>query len=274
MVPSLRNISVILLVFRDPGAAPLPPLSSSTTAVSARASLVAEKPFYGLMLVAGRQPHVAHRKHNENDRLDDADDGAERVEGQRNHQLRQTREDAEHRVVGEHVGVKTDAEREGSKQVVRQLDRQHQRRKEKHRSQKALQISHTSGLETLEYVIAEADRAQAEGQIRITRRRLHTRYQPEEIREQDEHEDAAEERNEAAPVMVVGNLAHEAVQPLDHHLGNRAEAYPLIGNHGIGRAGEPCSREQPEDDQDSHHDPGTDDDFGNLSAADKLEEIY
>src|SRR5438552_4070183 len=58
-----------------------------------------------------RHPDVRDRQNHENQGLNDTDDRAERVEGERNDELRKSREQAEHLVVGEHVGEKTAAER-------------------------------------------------------------------------------------------------------------------------------------------------------------------
>src|SRR5580704_838946 len=75
-----------------------------------------------LIVRMARHPDVRDRQDHEDQRLHDADDRAQRVESQRNDQLGKSREQPEHLMVGEHVGEKTDAQRERPEQVVGDLD--------------------------------------------------------------------------------------------------------------------------------------------------------
>src|SRR5271166_2764998 len=152
-VESLRTIAVLLVdralpPGRSPSPLPLPPplLKPSEEVAKIPYQIMLDAM---LMLVARGEPYVAERKYHEDERLDDAYDGAERIERQRENHVRQTGENAEHGMIGEHVRVKTNAERKRPKEIVRQLDRQHQRSEEQHRSEKTPQIPRAIGAETL-----------------------------------------------------------------------------------------------------------------------------
>src|SRR5258708_7855312 len=90
------------------------------------------------MIVAGRQPYVAHREYHENNCLDDAYDRPERVKRERDNELRQASKNPEHGVVGEHVGVKTNTERKRTEQIVCQVDWDHEREQPPYRSDQVI----------------------------------------------------------------------------------------------------------------------------------------
>ena len=70
-----------------------------------------------------RPSNVTHRKNHEIDRPDHADDRAERIECERYNQARQPSENVQRGMIGKHIGVKTNAERERADKVVDKLDR-------------------------------------------------------------------------------------------------------------------------------------------------------
>src|SRR5208337_1478871 len=105
-----RNILSILLLFRAPRvpqpatSLPLPPQIPG--GIPGTKNLL-------LMIVTRGESNVTHRKNHEDDRLDYADDRAERIECKRHDEPRQPGENAEHGMVGKHVGVKTNASEKG-----------------------------------------------------------------------------------------------------------------------------------------------------------------
>src|SRR6202451_167978 len=192
IVPILcRNISILLL-FRAPRVPWAGHLSSSTTSNSGR------NPWHEkslLMVVACGESNVTHRKDHEDDSLDHAYDRPERVEREPHQQAGPGAQETEHGMVGEHVGVETNAERKGTEQIIGQLDRQHQHRQRQVRAEKTLKVPDAVRGEALVDVVAEADDAEGKGQVGVAGRRLHPGDQPEEVREQDEHEDRSKERD-------------------------------------------------------------------------------
>ena len=185
-----------------------------------------------LVIVARCHSDVTHQENYKNDRLDHADDRSQRVERQRHDKARQPSENAEHGVVGEHVGVKTNAERERTDQVVNELDRKHQNCQRQVWAEKTLQIPDTLRGEALVDVVAEADGAEREGEVGVGGWRLHPRYQSEEVGEQDEHEDASEERDHRARSVHLGDYRDEIVEPFDDHLGTERTLIPSSGITG------------------------------------------
>src|SRR5258708_32603492 len=119
IIPILcRNISILLL-FRAPRV-PQPATSLPLPPQIPVGIPGTKNPL--LMIVAGGESYVTHRKNHEDDRLNYADNRAERIKRERYDQPRQAGENAEHGMVGEHVGVKTNAQRKRPEQIVGQLD--------------------------------------------------------------------------------------------------------------------------------------------------------
>src|SRR5208282_5986557 len=117
----------------------------------------------------------------ENHGLDYAYDRTERVKRDRKPYVGQSGEDSQHGMIGEHVGVETNAERKGAEQVVGQFDWKHQRRQKQDRAEKASQIAKKPFRpEPLVDKEAKADRAEGEGQVRIAGRRFHPRNKADE----------------------------------------------------------------------------------------------
>src|SRR5579883_1188321 len=120
-----------------------------------------------LVLVALRELDVAHGQNHEDQRLDHANDRSQGVERQRNEHLGQPGENTQHLVIGEHVGVQTNTERKGPEQVVRQLDRKHQRRQQQNRAEEAAQVMDAVRFKALVDIEGEAYRTEGEGQVRV-----------------------------------------------------------------------------------------------------------
>src|SRR5258708_37997479 len=133
------------------------------------------------MFLARGHSHVTHRKSHEYDRLDHTDNRAERIKRERHEELGEPGENAEHGVIGKHVGVETNAERKRAEEVVGELDREHQDRERQIRAEETPEIPHALRGEPLVDVIAETNYPERERQIRITGRWLHPGDQAEEV---------------------------------------------------------------------------------------------
>src|SRR5262249_6439722 len=216
------------------------------------------------MTVAGREPDIAHRQGHEDDRLDDADDRTERIKRQWNNQPGQAGKDTQYRVVGKHVGVKTNPERKRAEQVVGDIDRDHQEEQPPDRPDQiiAKKLNEPLRFYALIDVIDKAYSTKPEGQVGITGGWFHAWYQPEDVGGQDKHEQRSEERHPQPPVMRLGHVADEPVHPLDQHFADGARADSLVGNHRVRSARQRAARQQTEHNQQAHHDPGTYDDRG------------
>src|SRR5437016_2848772 len=115
------------------------------------------------MFVACGEPDVAERKYHEDKRLNDTDYGSQRIEREWGNDVGQSGKNSEHCVIGEHVRIETNAERKRAEEIVRQLDRQHQRREKQHRTQKAAQIPYAIRAEALHDIKAETNRSERKG---------------------------------------------------------------------------------------------------------------
>src|SRR5258708_10532117 len=116
-----------------------------------------------LMIVACSHSNVTHRKSHEYDRLDHANNRAQRAKCQRHNELGEPRENAEHGMIGEHVGVETNAERKRAEKIVGEFDREHQHRERQIRAEETSEIPHTLPGEALVNVIAETNDPESEG---------------------------------------------------------------------------------------------------------------
>src|SRR5262249_7471108 len=180
----------------------------------------------GLMAVTGRQSHVAHRQHHENDRLNNRDNRAESIKSQRHTQIGKSGEDAQYGMVGEHIRVKTNAERKRPEKSIRQVDRNHQKEQPPNRSDQVIAQKPNEPLspDALSNEVEKNHRAQRESQIGIPGRRLHSRNQSEEVGEQNENEKAPEKGDPVPPMMRTGDIADKAVEPFHQRLRYRPYA--------------------------------------------------
>src|ERR1700751_4734114 len=129
-------------------------------------------------------------------------------------------------------------------------------------------------LEALIQIIDEADDGDREGQVGVSGRRLHPRNQAEEIRRQNKHEKRAEERDVVARPMTLQHPGDKTVKPLGQDLTHRTQRDSTFGDAWIGRGHQGVSRQQSENDQDSHRDPGSNQDRRKVQASrDAVDEI-
>src|SRR5262245_39206642 len=203
-----------------------------------------------LVRVLERLPDVDHREQREHEGLEHRHEQAQAHEERRNADRQQRDPDAHDRVICEHVRKKAHGERQDAREVEDQLERQEERRERVHVDVPPEEVDlEERGPEELvdvpEAVLADPDNVVGEegddrpggGHVDVLRRPPDPRDEPEQVRDQDEEEDRADEREVAAPVLA-HRVAREARERLDHELDGVAQRDPLVGDHAASRGGQ------------------------------------
>ena len=120
----------------------------------------------------------------------------------RHQEVSHVQEHQGHLLARKHVGEKADGEREGTRHMADQLDGNHERREYRHGSGEMREIlpdsvrSNTNGV-----VIQESCRGAAERHRRKHGGRFESRYDSDQVGEQDKNEDGAEITEIAVPAV-------------------------------------------------------------------------
>src|SRR5260370_16544019 len=143
------------------------------------------------MLVT-RHHDVDHCEEHKDECLHHAYQAPERVKDDRHDELGQAGKNPEHVVIGEHVGKKTDTERERTRQVIDDFDQQHKDHEREpgefpHWAEKAFEVAGALMPETLVQVEEEADYRQSPSDVGVGGCRLPFRGPPPENPQHNKH---------------------------------------------------------------------------------------
>src|SRR5947209_9836554 len=146
------------------------------------------------MLVRDSATDVDHREQHKNIGLQETHKQVQADKNDGDDEFSQRNKSQVNLFAGKHIGVKTNGERKRPGEVADDFDRQHQWRQQDHRPQELFDIAATIRTKPGRVIEEERYHCQAKGNVRIHGGGFKTRYQPEQIHEQDKEEESAEER--------------------------------------------------------------------------------
>src|SRR5262245_8027932 len=221
-----------------------------------------------LVRVLERLPDVDHREKREHEGLQHRYEQAQAHEDRRHRDRQEPDPDAHDGVICEHVRKESHREGQDAGEVEDQLERQEERRQrtdvdvaaeevhlEERRPQELVHVP--------EAVLADADRVVGDerddgprgGHVDVARRAADARDEPHQVRDQDEDEDGADQREVAAPLLA-HRVARQAGERLDDHLQHVPERDPLVREDAAPRAGEPPAHHYPSREQQERREYG------------------
>ena len=130
-------------------------------------------------------------------------------------------------MVREHVGEETDAERDRPEEVAEHVDHQHEGCEERNRAEEVLQVLHAVLARSVDVVGQKRHGAQTEGDVEVRRGCCEAGDETDQIRQQDEDEEAPQERNVALCVLS-DHALDEPGHYLDEGLGDAPGSEPRL----------------------------------------------
>ena len=206
------------------------------------------------VLDGNRALKIDDRQEGEDVRLQPAGDQPQEHHRQRNQKRNQPGEDGDDQLLAEDVAEETQRQGHHPRQVADDLDDEHQRRHPHRGSRRQREVFHVIDdallLDPLEVVVDPDCQGAPERDVEAARRRHEARNQPEVIREEDEDEQRADQRQILRPLRP---------DPLLQHPDHRADAvlHDDLEMTGVldaeARAHEQAQRRQHRHDQHHHH---------------------
>src|SRR5262249_38608010 len=157
------------------------------------------------MLSRNSSRHINSGQQHENVSLQKRDKGMKAKKQDGNSKRHQGNKNQSHKVPRKHVRVQTNRERKHARQMANDLDWDHQGRQNRHRAGEMLQVFHSRMFEPLRLIIKESDDRTSQRHDRLSRGRLESRDQPDQVAEQNEKRQRHEKRR-VAFAMVADDL--------------------------------------------------------------------
>src|ERR1700693_1534449 len=138
-----------------------------------------------LMLFSYGSRQIERGQQNENIGLQERHADVQSQKGDRHSDRNQRKEDEGDHISGEHVGIKTDGQRQDPSQMAYQFNRNHERRERGHGAGKVLQVADSSVFESLRLIIEKSAQRASEWHYRHSRRGFEAGNNADEIAQQD-----------------------------------------------------------------------------------------
>src|SRR5260370_13771488 len=177
----------------------------------------------------------------------------------------------QHGMAGHHIGEQPNRQADGTRQIAQQLDDDQKRQQENRyaRGHEQLQEMGPVANESDDGDTQEDDGGHDEGHDDVAGHREAEGHHPDQIAEQDEHEQREDEGEIAHPVaahVVAHHLGHELVGELDHRLQSTGTKPMLAEAQGQQRGHQR--------DRDEHEDGGIGDRHIDAADVDLVESLY